>query len=145
MSHELNGYERSDEMKTSSLAGILILLTFILMSCEPSSPSPAPIETPMFLETKNPSIRGIIKSISTPEGKITGIYIEGIKEADTTYDRASVGFNDETHFYFYAGGDFMETDATQLEVGQTVEAWFTGSVATSYPVQAWAIEIVILK
>ena len=32
-----------------------------------------------------------------------------------------------------------------LQVGQKVEAWFTGPVAESYPVQAVASDIVILK
>jgi hypothetical protein len=97
------------------------------------------------LETKNPHIRGQIINVYTSGGKITGILVEGGKETDTVYEKAIVGINSETHIYFNTDGNFMDADASLLEEGQTVEVLFTGPIQTSDPVQASAIEIIILK
>ena len=50
----------------------------------------------------------------------------------------------DTRILLQAGNAMMEVTFGDLMVGQTVEAWFTGPVAESYPVQAKASQIVIV-
>lgn len=132
-------------MNIFNLTRNLILLAFIITGCGSTNLSPIPTKTPIKLGTENPSIRGKITNIFITDGKITGIFIEGTIETDTLYDKAIVGINAETHFYVSMSGDLTDSDASHLEVGQTVEAFFIGPIATSYPVQARAVEIVIIK
>jgi hypothetical protein len=132
-------------MNKINIVGIIVLLALITVGCHPTSPTPAPTKTPIKLATQNPHIRGQIINIYISVGKVTGILIEGKKEADTVYAKAIVGINNETHIYINTGGNFTDTDASHLEKGQTVEALFTGPIQTSDPVQASALEIVILK
>ncbi len=132
-------------MKNISLVGTIVLVMLIFIGCQPTTPTPTPTRTPIQLETKNPHIRGQIINVYTSGGKITGILVEGGKETDTVYDKAIVGINSETHIYFKTDGNFMDADSSLLEEGQTVEVLFTGPIQTSDPVQASAIEIIILK
>ena len=132
-------------MKNISLVGTIVLVMLMFIGCLPTTPTPTPTRTPIQLETKNPHIRGQIINVYTSGGKITGILIEGVKETDTVYDKAIVGINSETHIYINSDGNFTNADSSLLEKGQTVEVLFTGPIQTSDPIQASAIEIVILK
>ncbi len=132
-------------MKNISLVAIIVLVMLIFIGCQPTTPTSTPTRIPIQLETKNPHIRGQIINVYTSGGKITGILIEGDKEPDTVYDKAIVGINSETHIYINTDGNFMDADSSLLEEGQTVEVLFTGPIQTSDPVQASAIEIIILK
>lgn len=132
-------------MKKVSLVGTIVLVMLMFIGCQTSSPTPIPTRTPIQLETKNPHIRGQIINVYTSGGKITGILIEGFKEADTVYDRSIVGINSETHIFINSDGNFTDADSSLLEKGQAVEVLFTGPIQTSDPVQASAIEIVIPK
>jgi len=94
--------------------------------------------------TGGPDVRGVITSISAGSGDVLGsVRIEGAIDQDTEYDKAVVRVEDDTKIYRQSGGQLTEATFADLAVGQTVEAWFTGPVAESYPVQAKASQIVI--
>ncbi len=96
--------------------------------------------------TNDPDIRGVITSISRGSGDIIGsVRIEGAIEPDTGYDKAVVRVESDTRILRQVGNATQELTFDDLRVGQTVEAWFTGPVAESYPVQAKASQIVILS
>ena len=96
-------------------------------------------------------IRGKITNIhraNTDGGndKLLGsVMIEGVKEADTEFDKASVRITNETRIFDQRGKERKQASFDALKTGQKVEARFTGPVMESYPVQATAGEIVILK
>lgn len=73
------------------------------------------------------------------------LLIEGIKEADTKVETASVRVTDKTLVYDRRGREQRQVSFHDLKLGQKVEARFTGPVRQFYPVQATAGEIVILN
>jgi hypothetical protein len=73
------------------------------------------------------------------------VLIEGTVEKDTRYDKASVTVTGTTKIYMMRSGKKVSADFSSLSVGQKVEAAFTGPVRESYPVQATAMEIIILE
>jgi endonuclease/exonuclease/phosphatase family metal-dependent hydrolase len=94
-------------------------------------------------------IRGQITNIrraSADGDKLLGtILIEGKKEADTNVDKANVRVTNETQIFDARGKERRPVSFTNLKIGQKVAARFIGPVMESYPVQATASEIVILK
>jgi beta-N-acetylhexosaminidase len=89
-------------------------------------------------------IRGEIKKVSTNDkGKITGIYVEGAIEQDTEYDKASIYITEKTNIY--EGNTKKKLEASSLKEGMKVEVDFEGPVRESYPIQADAKTIRILK
>ncbi len=117
---------------------ILIGLLLILVSCG------TPAET---APTTSPAIRGGINARSAgAAGDVVGsILVEGQIEPDTSFDKASVTITSQTRIFEQVGQDRRPATFEALQMGQTVEAWFIGPVAESYPVQATASDIVILK
>ena len=91
--------------------------------------------------TQDPSIRGTITKAELTGGGIGTILIEGPLSGDTSFDRASVTVASDTEVF---SADGSEVEAARLAEGQRVEAWFTGPVAESYPVQATAAAVKIL-
>jgi endonuclease/exonuclease/phosphatase family metal-dependent hydrolase len=73
------------------------------------------------------------------------VLIEGVKEADTNFDKASVRVTNETRIFDQRGKERKQVSFDDLKTGQKVAARFNGPVMESYPVQATAVEIVILK
>ena len=97
--------------------------------------------------TGDPDIRGVITSITGGSGDVIGsVRIEGAIAPDTTYDKAVVRVESDTRILRGAGDVVALSEVTfaDLQVGQTVEAWFTGPVAESYPGQVKASQIVIV-
>lgn len=96
-------------------------------------------------------IRGKITNIrrASAEGgneKMLGtILIEGVKEADTNFDKARLRVTNETRIFDHRGKERKQASFDDLKKGQKVEARFNGPVMESYPVQTTAGEIVILK
>jgi hypothetical protein len=95
-------------------------------------------------------IRGKITSISPADpqnaGRFLGaVLIEGAIQKDTTHDKAMTRVWAQTQLFKMENGKKIEAHFSDLKVGQTVEATFSGPVAESYPVLATAGEIVILK
>ncbi len=117
----------------------LIVLLFIL-GC--ASPKKEPSE-------KWVDIRGNITNIlqadkqSKEEGILGLVLIEGRIEEDTKFDKALVTVRNTTHIL--KEESHQEVAFESLEIGQKVEARFTGPVLESHPVQTTASEIVILK
>lgn len=103
------------------------------------------------VEISQADIRGVITSAqkfdaqSASQGKIGSLLIEGVNEADTRYDKASVRITDQTRILSQSGNVMSPTTFEELRVGQRVQATFTGSVLQTYPVQATADEVVLLK
>ncbi len=61
------------------------------------------------------------------------------------YDKAAVSVTQETQIFDRSAGGARVVSFQALKTSQTVEALFTGPVAMSYPVQATATRIDILK
>ena len=81
------------------------------------------------------AIRGIIKDITIGKDG-ANIFVEGKIEADTVYDKAMVHINVDTMIQKDNLSRLFEV--TDLKVGDTVEVFFKGPVAESYPVQGTA-------
>lgn len=93
-----------------------------------------------------PDIRGSVTTKTGGAGDTLGaLLIEGDIEPDTAYDKASVRADGDTDIFRMAGGEPVEATWVDLAEGQTVEAWFEGPVAESYPVQAYAGRILLLE
>ncbi|GIP32088.1 DUF3221 domain-containing protein [Paenibacillus sp. J2TS4] len=73
------------------------------------------------------------------------VTVEGKLEQDTSYDKAGISIRKSTKIYKKAGGKLVAAHFKDLQAGSEVEVTFTGPVAESYPVQAIAEEIVILR
>ena len=85
-------------------------------------------------------VRGEIASRNeNPDGSIT-ILVEGQKEPDTEYDRASVTVTDR----ILITKDGADCTLDDLTVGVRVEADIPGPVMESYPVQGGASAVRIL-
>jgi beta-N-acetylhexosaminidase len=92
------------------------------------------------------SIRGKIVTLDALQG-IEGkrIMVEGLKENDTDYDKASIKVTNSTKMFRLEEGKTVKVSMDELKLGQQVEVVFVGPVAESYPVQATAGQIVILE
>jgi hypothetical protein len=92
-------------------------------------------------------VRGKITSISvSATNPVLGtVLIEGKVEKDTSVDKASARVTAKTSIFRMEDGKKVAGKFSDLKVGQTVEASFTGAVSESYPVQGEAGEIVILQ
>ncbi|MBT5831038.1 MAG: hypothetical protein HOH77_12695, partial [Candidatus Latescibacteria bacterium] len=78
-------------------------------------------------------------------GVVATIFVEGAIEADTHIDKARVTITRDTQIIEQQGQDRRNVGIDALLANQRVQISFTGPVMESYPVQATASEIVILK
>jgi len=93
----------------------------------------------------DPSIRGTITTLTTTEDRASAL-VESAGEPLYDYDKASVGITSDTKLLRETGEGTYETIAlADLAIGQEVDVWFEGAVAESYPVQATAGTLVVLK
>ena len=92
-------------------------------------------------------VRGKITSISVSATNpaLGTVLIEGKVEKDTSVDKASTRVTAKTSIFRMEDGKKVAGKFSDLKVGGTVEASFTGPVSESYPVQGAASEIVILQ
>lgn len=94
---------------------------------------------------EDPSIRGTITALE-PAGAGASLLVESGPDPAYEYDRASVRVDGDTRcFFMTSDGDIEAATLSDLALGQQVDVWFTGAVAESYPVQATAGSIVILR
>ena len=129
---------RSRSIPAKAALALAAGLALVLLSACTSDGDAAPA-------ADGPDIRGVITSITAGSGDVTGsVRIEGAIDQDTAYDKAVVRVEGDTRIFRQAGDAMMEVTFSDLTVGQTVEAWFTGPVAESYPVQVKASQIVIV-
>ena len=129
-------------MRTIKTVGTLVVLVIALSGCAPSSK----------IDNSNAGgaadIRGYISSMQAAEsgGDLLGtIMIEGVREADTAHDKASVNVTRQTAISEQREGRRMPATFDSLRIGARVQARFAGPVMESYPVQATASEVIILQ
>jgi hypothetical protein len=97
------------------------------------------------LPDADPSIRGTITSL-TPTADGAVLMVEAGATVTYEYDRASVTVTTDTHIYAQdPDGRLTRISAADLASGQIVDVWFSGAVAESYPVQAHAGTLVVLR
>jgi hypothetical protein len=123
----------------------VVLVIVLAAGCVGTAPSPAsPIATPLSPSELSPDVRGVVTVIHAQNGTVTGLLVVGTKEADTTYDRARVGVTNTTRYFTKQQGQYVESAPVQLQVGQSVEVWFTGPRLTSSPIQGTAQFIAVI-
>jgi beta-N-acetylhexosaminidase len=106
---------------------------------------------PAAAQDSKADIRGMVTNVSAAneeakkKGTLGSILVEGAKEKDTTFDKASIRVTDKTKIEKLVGKERKPAKFDDLKKGAKVQALFTGPVAESYPVQAMAKEILILE
>lgn len=123
-----------------SLGALLISLLVCVGVFAACADTPEPDE-------RAPDIRGTITQISAPGATEVPfrMLVEGRIEEDTRYDRASVSVVESTRVFQETEDGFREASRRDLATGQRVEVQFREPVAESYPVQAQAGQVVILR
>lgn len=92
-------------------------------------------------------ITGVMKADEPyrKRGDLGAIRVEGKQEKDTQVDRASIKITGKTRLFLLEGKKRRPVGFDALKSGQIVEARFVGPVLETYPVQATAGEVVILR
>ena len=128
--------------RLTTLSGVIAVFGIVLLVAACGDDTEAGVDD----DPSDPDIRGAIttKTDATDGGDVLGhLLIEGEIEPDTGFDKASTRVDGDTEIYRLVDGELEEASWDDLAEGQTVEAWFEGPVAESYPVQAYAGRIVI--
>ncbi|PKQ19619.1 MAG: hypothetical protein CVT66_09235 [Actinobacteria bacterium HGW-Actinobacteria-6] len=112
-------------------AALIALLT--LAACSPAPPKEAA------------SISGVITTVTPGYGTLGSILVEGPAGSTSAYDKASVSITASTTLLRKTTDGYEGTSFADLDVGMSVDVWFTGPVAESYPVQATASALVVTK
>jgi hypothetical protein len=123
----------------------VVLITFVslVVACTPLNPQPDK-PSQLALKQVKPSIRGTITEVFQESDVPHGLFVAGIKESDTSYDKATVRLSSNTRVYEPQNTGYRLASVSQLTVGLTVEVVFTGTILERYPVSAEADEILIL-
>jgi len=118
-------------MKRITLTSLLTAILLLVWGCGPANSGQA-------------DIRGNITTLEPLNGSrdIIGIILI---ESTINTDKARTTITDKTRILVQEGDKQRPADFAALQVGQTVEATFTGPIAESYPVQATAGQVVILR
>lgn len=118
-----------------------ILAATIFTGCSPKA----------AVENDRTDIRGRVTGIIPSTGEAAEahalqgfIQVEGIRQPDTQYDRAAITITDSTHIST-SGDAGKDGKFSDLKMGDSVEAMFTGPVRMSYPVQATASKVRIIR
>jgi len=94
-------------------------------------------------------IRGKVENIELlpiPKQGIAGrMRVEGAKQMDTQHDKAIIQIRTNTRVFRMVAGMKKAARLEDILEGSTVQVDFSGPVAESYPVQATAGQILILK
>jgi len=115
----------------------VLLLLIVLAACGDDNEAD--------IDDAHPSIRGEVLERREGAGNISGtILVKGEMEPDTDYDYASVKVTAPV-IYKIVEGRYWDATWEDVTKGQTVEVWFIGPVAESYPVQATAGQLVLLN
>ncbi|HYW13606.1 MAG TPA: DUF3221 domain-containing protein [Longimicrobium sp.] len=129
-------------MKRPALMGVLALcLSALACSGAPGEP-----DRPGALNASVPgeaaSIIGEIKQVEGSDGR-RGMLVEQVATRSAGYPIAWVYVGASTRILVRSGGQTSRGSAADLVVGAKVQAWFTGGVRESYPVQADAGTILV--
>lgn len=120
----------------SGAAAVLVALAVFatLAGCAPPAPPGG-----------EPSIRGVITTITPGEGNLGAVLVEETSPQGLSFDKASLAITKDTRILRGAAGSFERIGFADLKQGMLVEVWITGPVAESYPVQAAADTLVVLE
>ncbi len=112
------------------------------------APSPSS-EAPATAIDSPPDIRGTITNVQPSADQSQGIagsmLVEGPIEGGTKFDKASITITGDTRLFEQVGDERRPVTVDAFRAGQRVEAWFTGPVMESYPVQVTALEIMLVQ
>ena len=119
----------------------LMWAAFLIWGADKAEPEPKPVAPPKA------DIRGTVSEVSglKARGLIGRMLVEGKKEKDTQYDKASVTLPMGVKIHKWQGGKKVEVAFKDIVPGCVVQCVFDGPVAESYPVQARASEVLILS
>jgi hypothetical protein len=92
--------------------------------------------------TEAASIIGDIAQVERTGGRLR-ILVEQIPTRSAGYPIAWIAVEPRTAVVERAGSSVSRGSSAELAVGMRVQAWFTGPVAESYPVQATAGTVLI--
>jgi hypothetical protein len=130
------------ELKYTLLPILFIGLLLALPGCSASDNT----------EEREVDIRGKIVEVhrmeaasSDREAILGAILIEGVIEADTRYDKASITITGATDIYEQRGQERSLATFDDVIIGQLAEVSFAGPVRETYPLQGSAAELVILN
>ena len=102
-------------------------------------------------ETRRADIRGRVTGIipasdAIRKRNVAGfIQVEGIREPDTEYDKAAITVADTSTIMIERGGERRPATFADIIKGDSIEGGFGGPVMESYPVQATARYITIVR
>ena len=111
----------------------------LLAAC---TPAVIPEESP----EESPDIAGTVTRVDPAGGegeRLGTVLIEEVPGEPSGSAKASVSVRRDTGLFRRAAGEVRRIDLAGVRVGDRAEAWFTGPVAESYPVQATARAIVV--
>jgi len=103
----------------------------VVVGCAPTIPA------------ETPGIRGTVTSLVPGDDRPASILVEGPKQpAGAVSDKAQVTIAPSTQVF---GPDGREAAASSIVQGASVNVWFEGPVAESYPVQGTAKAVQVLR
>ena len=94
--------------------------------------------------TRAADIAGIVTSVSGRADGVT-VLVESDPSTPSTGAKASVAVTSGTKITRRAQGGDIAATVRELTPGVQVEVWFDGPAAMSYPVQAKALAVVIVR
>lgn len=113
-----------------SVCVVVIVALIVIAGCSPSPPS------------REPDMRGTITSV-TRSGETGSLLLEE-KPGDTGDAKASVSISASTTLFRTVAGASPEPITLEdVTEGMAADAWFTGPVAESYPVQAQGESVLV--
>lgn len=129
-------------MKRLALAAVLALfLSAPGCTGSPGDPGP-PGALNASLPTESASIIGEVKEVGGGNG-VRSLLVEQVATRSAGYPVAWVYVAPTARILVRSGGQVTTGSAADLVVGAKVQAWFTGGVRESYPVQADAGTILV--
>jgi|GEM_PF-782907 len=129
-------------MKLIKLATISLIVLLALSGCSPGK-AQTPGDNP---GTKQADIHGtIIKLTKNQAGELLGNILVVGEKGSKPYDQASIKVTQKTKINEKSTDNIVNSSFDDLKENLRVAVRFIGPVAESYPVQATADEIIILK
>ncbi|HZL06285.1 MAG TPA: DUF3221 domain-containing protein [Coriobacteriia bacterium] len=113
---------------------MLLLALVAVAGCAPLAPP-----------SGDPSIRGVITTITSGDGSLGSILVEETTPQGLSFDKASLTVTKDSKLIRAVNAAYERIAFADLRSGTLVEVWTTGPVAESYPVQAAAGTLVVLE
>jgi beta-N-acetylhexosaminidase len=131
-------------MRNKLVLLMCVFLLFAAVGCNKVSSKENALGYNKVTTKEKVDIRGEITKLSLNDNsKVVNILVEGKIEGDTSYDKASVYVGEKTKIF--QAHTNKKLTINDLKEGSQVEIVFTGPVRESYPVQADAEIIRIIK